>query len=49
MLVMSKPTKMGINVNKHRRGTLGYVRANLLIWFVNLADNRDPDRRRSGP
>ena len=25
------------------------MRANLLIWFVNLADNRGPDRRRSGP
>jgi hypothetical protein len=36
-------------VNKHRSGTPGYVRANLLIYFVNLADNRGPDRRRSGP
>jgi hypothetical protein len=25
------------------------VRANPLIEFVNLADNRGPDRRRSGP
>jgi len=36
-------------VNKHRRRTPGYVRANPLIEFVNLADNRGPDRRRSGP
>jgi hypothetical protein len=33
-----------LDVNKHRRGTPGCVRANLLIWFVNLADNRGPDR-----
>jgi hypothetical protein len=25
------------------------VRANLLILFVDTADNRGPDRRRSGP
>jgi hypothetical protein len=37
------------SVNKHRRRTPGYVRANPLIEFVNLADNRGPDRRRSGP
>jgi hypothetical protein len=36
-------------VNKHRSETPGYVRANPLIWFVNLADNRGPDRRPSGP
>ena len=39
----------GLTVNKHRRRTPGYVRANPLIEFVNLADNRGPDRRRSGP
>ena len=27
----------------------GLREANRLIWFVNLADNRGPDRRRSGP
>ena len=37
------------SVNKHRRRTPGYVRANRLIEFVNLADNWGPDRRRSGP
>jgi hypothetical protein len=36
-------------VNKHRRRTPGYMRANPLIEFVNLAFNRGPDRRRSGP
>jgi hypothetical protein len=36
-------------VNKHRSGTPGYVGPNPLIQFVNLADNRGPDRRRSGP
>jgi nucleotidyltransferase/DNA polymerase involved in DNA repair len=36
-------------VNKHRRRTPGYVRANPLIEFVNLADNWGPDRRRLGP
>jgi hypothetical protein len=30
-------------------GRRGYVRANPLISFVNLADNRGPNRRRSGP
>src|ERR1700741_162715 len=27
----------------------GLREANRLIWFVNLANNRGPDRRRSGP
>jgi hypothetical protein len=36
-------------VNKHRSGTPGYLRANPWIQFVNLAENRGPDRRRSGP
>ena len=37
------------SVNKHRRRTPDYVRANPLIEFVNLTDSRGPDRRRSGP
>src|ERR1700676_4616493 len=36
-------------VNKHRSWTPGLREANLLIYFVNLADNRGPDRRRPGP
>jgi hypothetical protein len=36
-------------VNKHRSGTPGHVRAKLLMLFVDSADNRGPDRRRSGP
>jgi hypothetical protein len=35
-------------VNKHRSWTPGLRAANLLICFVNLADNRGPDRRRPG-
>src|ERR1700688_436278 len=38
-----------IAVNKHRSWTPGLREANLLIYFVNLADNRGPDRRRPGP
>ena len=36
-------------MNKHRSWTPGLREANLLIYFVNLADNRGPDRRRPGP
>jgi hypothetical protein len=43
------PLSMPTDVNKHRSGTPGLREANRLIWFVNLADNRGPDRRRSGP
>ena len=38
-----------LRVKKHRSETPGYVRLNSLILFVNLADNRGPDQRRSGP
>ena len=36
-------------MNKRRSWTPGLREANLLIYFVNLADNRGPDRRRPGP
>jgi hypothetical protein len=50
ILFCSAQASMALQVvNKHRRRTPGYVRANPLIEFVNLADNRGPDRRRSGP
>jgi hypothetical protein len=40
---------MSTTVNKHRSWTPWQCEANLLIYFVNLADNRGPDRRRPGP
>jgi hypothetical protein len=44
------PANVGaVAVKKHRSETPGYVRLNSLILFVNLADNRGPDQRRSGP
>ena len=49
LLIRDCRSSRSLAVNKHRRRTPGYVRANPLIEFVNLADNRGPDRRRSGP
>ena len=41
--------EMRQGMNKQRRRIPGYVTANPLIEFVNLADKRGPDRRRPGP
>jgi hypothetical protein len=47
--MMHKIEEDASDVNKHRSWTPGLREANLLIYFVNLADNRGPDRRRPGP